>query len=187
MILSLFRISPRRSLILRIHGDIVAAARRPELYVDMAVPDTFEGRFECLVLHASLVWRRLWPLGETGRRLAQDLVDALFSYFDAILREAGIGDPSVPKKMKRLAEAYYGRRAAYDEALARGDMSEVETVLARNVYGKPASAVEPLALRRLASYVKRLESGLAACSDAEVLIGAIRFPEPSGQAQEVER
>jgi cytochrome b pre-mRNA-processing protein 3 len=174
-------------LILRIHGDIVAAARRPELYVEMAIPDTFEGRFECLVLHASLVWRRLWPLDEAGRRLAQELVDALFSHLDANLREAGIGDPSVPKKMKRLAEAYYGRRAAYDGALQGAGTPELETVLARNIYGMPADKVEPLALRRLASYVKRVDSGLVACSNAEVLVGAIRFPEPLEQAQEVER
>jgi cytochrome b pre-mRNA-processing protein 3 len=174
-------------LILRLHGDIVAAARRPELYVDMAIADSFEGRFESLVLHASLVWRRIWPLGEPGRLLAQELVDALFSYFDATLREVGIGDPSVPKKMKRLAEAYYGRRAAYDGALTNEGTPELEAVLARNIYGRPATEVEPLALGRLASYVRRVASCLAASSDAEILEGVIGFPEPLQQTPEMER
>ena len=131
MILGLFRRSPNVAVVERLHAAIVAAARQPALYTDLAVPDTFEGRFESLTLHAGLVLRRLRDAPAPGPEMAQDLVDTVFRHFDRTLREMGVGDTAVPKRMKGIAEAFAGRCAAYDEALRSGDLARA---LARNVY-----------------------------------------------------
>ena len=106
-----------RILIDQIHGKIVAAARRPALYADLGVPDTFDGRFEMVTLHAGLVMRRLMRQPEAGTALAHDLADGVFRHFEVALREMGLGDIAVAKRLKRMAEAFYGRSKAYGEAL----------------------------------------------------------------------
>ena len=111
------RRDPNRELLDRLHTDMVAAVRAPALYTDYGVADTFEGRFELLAIHASLVLRRLNAAEPPGPAVAQDLVDAIFGHLDSDLREAGVGDITVPKRMKKLAEAFLGRSAAYDQAL----------------------------------------------------------------------
>jgi cytochrome b pre-mRNA-processing protein 3 len=101
-----------RTLIDQLHGKIVAAARRPALYAELGVPDTYDGRFEMVALHAGLVMRRLTGLSGMGEELAQELADSVFRHFDVALREIGIGDVAVPKRLKRMAEAFYGRNKA---------------------------------------------------------------------------
>ena len=131
MILGLFRRSTNTFVVDRLYRAIVAAARQPALYADLAVPDTFEGRFECLTLHAALVLRRLRDVPAPGPDMAQNLVDTVFAHFDRMLREMGVGDTGVPKRMKAMAEAFGGRCAAYDDAF-RSDA--LPRALARNVY-----------------------------------------------------
>ena len=111
---------PRRSRT-RSTTQIVAAARQPVFYADWDVPDTPLGRFEMMSLHMFLVLHRL--RGETGaaREVAQDLTDAFFADVDHSMRELGIGDVGVPKRMKKLARMFYGRAAAYGDAVERGD------------------------------------------------------------------
>ena len=99
-----------RKLIDQIHGKIVAAARRPALYADLGVPDTFDGRFEMVTLHAGLVMRRLMKHSDAGAELAHELADSVFRHFDVALREMGLGDIAVAKRLKRMAEAFYGRK-----------------------------------------------------------------------------
>ncbi len=106
-----------RNLIEQLHGEIVAAARRPALYLDFKAPDTFDGRFEMIALHAGLAMRRLNALPGHGREMAQELADCVFRHFDDALREIGVGDTAIPKRMKRMAEAFYGRNKAYVEGL----------------------------------------------------------------------
>ena len=120
MIFGLFRGTANRRLIDRLHGEIVAAARDPVLFTQYGVADDLDGRFESVALHAALVLRRLNLLPPPGPQIAQDLADAVFQHFDIALREMGVGDISVPKRMKTLAEAFLGRAAAYDRALAAG-------------------------------------------------------------------
>src|SRR5271165_3215938 len=102
----------------RLHGEIVAAARRPVFYREFGVEDTFEGRFEVFTLHAVLSIRQLGRYPSPGRDMAQDLTDSIFRHFDVMLREIGVGDLSVPKRVKSMAEAFLGRAAAYDAALS---------------------------------------------------------------------
>ena len=114
-----------KTLIEQIRGEIVAAARRPELYEQLAAPDRMDGRFELLTLHAGLVLRRLAALGGVADAIAQDLVDSLFTHFDDTLREIGYSDIGVSKRLKTMGSAFYGRNAAYAAALDNGSPAEL--------------------------------------------------------------
>lgn len=138
VILGLFRKRhPNADIIEALYERVAEAARRPAFYRDAGVPDTVEGRFEMMTLHAHLAVRRLRALPDPGGDLAQDLVDRIFAGFDAALRELGVGDISVPKRMKTLASAFLGRGKAYEQAIqdAAGEAALREAV-ARNVFNK---------------------------------------------------
>ncbi|MCJ2083464.1 ubiquinol-cytochrome C chaperone family protein [Methylobacterium sp. J-090] len=145
------RKSPRERMIRDLHVRINAAARVPGLYTDLGVPDTVEGRFECLSLHVILVLRRLNRLPDPAADVAQDLVNAVFLQLDSSLRESGIGDFGVPKRMKKLGAAFYGRAAGYDAALDAGDADALAQALARNVLGVEAADATDLARYVMAS------------------------------------
>jgi cytochrome b pre-mRNA-processing protein 3 len=155
MIMRLFRKDPRRAIIAVLYERVATAARAPGLYLALGVPDTLEGRFEALALHVALILRALrgWP--EPAGDVARDLAEALFSHLDATLREMGVGDTAVPKRIRPLAEAFYGRAQAYDGPLDRGDEALLAESLGRNVLGRgdPAEALARYAIaadRRLA-------------------------------------
>jgi len=94
-----------------------AQARTPALYRDGGVPDTVEGRFECYALHVDLVLHRLKGQGPEATEVAQALFDKFLDNLDEGLRDMGVGDLSVGKKMRKLGEAIYGRMRGYDAAL----------------------------------------------------------------------
>ena len=122
---------------------ISAVSREPALYLTFGVPDTVEGRFESLSLHVSLVLRRLKALPPPALDVSKDLVDLFFGDLDSALRELGVGDLSVGKKIKLLAQAFYGQAKALDAALAPGAAPEaLETALARNVLGLGGDEVD---------------------------------------------
>ena len=112
------RIAPRGT-IEAIYGMIVTQAREPLFYRDLGVPDTVNGRFDLLLLHLWLVLRRL-KSAEGGTALSQALFDHFCNDMDDNLREMGVGDLTVPKRMQAFGEAFYGRTAAYDLALTGG-------------------------------------------------------------------
>lgn len=130
-----------------LYTPLIAQARRPVFYLDGGVADTASGRFELYSLHLALVVRRL--RGESGfaAEASQALFDAFLAGLDDGLRELGVGDLTVPKKMRRLAEALYGRFRNYDAALAADAApDELEALLTRTVYaGTPAAAAPALA------------------------------------------
>jgi cytochrome b pre-mRNA-processing protein 3 len=131
----LFRKDPRQPLIEALYRRIVAAARSPELYARLGVPDSVEGRFEALILHVVLVLRRLRQLPAPAADIGQDLVNQVFLELDRALREMGVGDFGVPKRMKKLGAAFYGRAQAYDAALDAGDRAALAQALGRNLLG----------------------------------------------------
>src|SRR5215475_12061705 len=96
-----------------LYGAIVAAARAPGLYGSLGVPDTISGRFEMLVLHAFLVFNRLQAGGPAEHAASQAAFDLFCTDMDRSLRELGIGDLGVPKRMRQVGEAFYGRTRAY--------------------------------------------------------------------------
>jgi cytochrome b pre-mRNA-processing protein 3 len=167
----LFRRSANRRLIDKLHGEIVAAARDPVLFTDYGIEDSFEGRFESVTLHAALVLRRLTALAEPGPAVAQDLADAVVRHFEVALREMGVGDTSVPKRMKVLLEAFLGRSAAYDKALTEGGPA-LAAALSRNVYAGQRDAAQ------LAAYAQAFDAALQ-LPLAGFLEGPLPVPSPA--------
>ena len=117
----------------KLHDDLVAVIRQPVFYLNFGVPDTFEGRFDLLVLHVGLVLQRLQGGDPEHEAIAQQLVDTMFSRFDIALRELGVSDVGVPKRMKRLAEAFKGRTAAYHAAFTANDEKALSAAIGRNI------------------------------------------------------
>ncbi len=176
MVFGLFGSRRKNAVIVdRLHEAVVVAARRPVFYAELGVPDTLEGRFDCVALHATLVVRRLRALPDPASDLAQDFVDALFTNFDRALRELGVGDLAVPKRMKTLAAAFLGRAKAYEAALAADDAVLAET-LARNVLAR--TDVVPEEARRLARWVRMTVDSMDAVGLDAFEAGRPPFPDP---------
>lgn len=135
-----------------LYAQAVAAARQPVFYTDLQVPDTVDGRFDMILLH-------LFPIFYAGKQsgkdvwqnTAQDVYDCLFADMDQSLREQGVGDLGVPKHMKRMMQAFYGRMGRYELAL-HDDMPEA---LKDNLFRK-VDDVTPETLEKMAAYVRRL-------------------------------
>ena len=159
---------------------IVAAARQKVFYSDWAVPDTPLGRFEMLSLMMLLFQHRLRGEEGTAKEVAQVLIDEFFTDVEHSLRELGISDPGVPKRMKRLARMFYGRTAAYTDALDRGDGEAMAAALGRNV--RPDVAVWPEATH-LAGYVFAVQKALAAQSTDAICAGRLAYPEAVGTSR----
>lgn len=166
-----------RATIERLYGAIVAQSRRAAFYTDFAVPDTLEGRFEMVLLHTILVCHRLKDGDEAARELSQDIFDAFADDMDRTLREMGVGDLSVPKKMKKIGEAFYGRAAAYDAALAAPDDAPLAAALGRNILEVDA-AVGADHAQALAAYVRAAARALAETPFETLARGALDLPAP---------
>ena len=117
-----------------LYGAIVAQARSPMLYSDYGVPDTVDGRFEMVVLHTVLFLERLQREGEAGKAIGQGIFDLYCTDMDRSLRELGISDLGVPKRMKKMTEAFYGRAGAYRTAITANDAAGLAEALRRNVF-----------------------------------------------------
>jgi cytochrome b pre-mRNA-processing protein 3 len=171
----------RQDILIRTYEAIVAAARQPVLFSDWQVPDTPLGRFESLSLHMILFLHRT-KAAETGlKALGQEVVEEFFKDVDHSLRELGIGDTSVPKRMKKLARMFYGRAAAYDSGLESGDSGALAAALERNIFPEgPQWAHAP----KMATHVMAIAKSLAAQGAADILAGNINFPKPSDENRE---
>jgi cytochrome b pre-mRNA-processing protein 3 len=170
-------------LIDQLHGEIVAASRRPALYAELGAPDRIDGRFELLTLHAGLTLRRLVALGGLGAEMAQELVNSVFRHFDDGMRELAIGDIGVAKRLKKMAAAFYGRNAAYAAALDDGSREALAEALARNVYGEAGLQAAPKAWL-LADYVAAIDAALGETPLEDFSSGRFRFPEGALQSRE---
>ena len=162
-----------KAIVEALYSTIVASARQPGLYSDWDVADTPLGRFEMIALHMFLFLHRL--RGEDGAAAArgQEVTDMFFLEVDHSLRELGIGDVGVPKRVKRLARMFYGRTAAYGEALDNNDRKALAAALQRNV--RPDDAAWPHA-ETLASYVFSARQSLASQATAEIAAGQLHYP-----------
>ena len=176
MIFPRFRRGARPDTISTLYGMIVAQARFPCFYRDYAVADTVNGRFELIVLHLALVLDRL-AQELALQSLGQGVFDRFCQDMDHNLREMGVADLKVPKEMRRMGEAFYGRSQAYRAALAAHDDGPLVKALERNIYGgsPAASAATP----RLAAYMREALRDLAAQDSASLAGGGLRFPDPA--------
>jgi len=171
--------SPRRIAPL-LYGKLVAAARAPAFYRDLKVPDTIEGRYEMIALHAALLLLRVREGSRGQARLAQAVLDFMAADWDQSIRELGVGDLSVARYMKRLGEGFYGRATAYDEALKDPDGAAISNVLVRNVYAG-ADPGEPI-LAAFSAYVSRQARHLAGQPAEAIAAGQVDFLSFDGDA-----
>lgn len=174
MIFRLFRKDRRSDVVLALYTRVAEASRQPWLYLDARIPDTVEGRLESLMLHAFLTMRRLKALPEPAPQAAQDFVDLLFQHVDHGLRELGVGDVVVPKRMKKIAQNFYGRVQAYSAPLDEEDGEALGAALARNVPQADASALVP--------YLFEAERQLSGLSLDDILNVEALFPSRSAPA-----
>ena len=157
----------------RLYATLAAQARRPDFFTTCGVPDTIDGRFEMVAIHAFLLFRRLKGQGEKAGAVAQSVYDVMFGDFDVSVREMGAQDLGVGRRIKFMTEAMNGRFQAYEAGLAQGPV-ELELALKRNLYG----TVEPVdeCLKRMMAYVKRADAELAALPIDQLMRGVLHFP-----------
>jgi cytochrome b pre-mRNA-processing protein 3 len=156
---------------------IVDQARRPQFYADWQVPDTLDGRFEMIVLHAALVLDRLRNQGPDAKQFAQKLFDTMLADFDSGLRIAGVGDLRVAGKLKQMAKAFYGRAITYTESLGRQD-GALAAAISRNVYGTIDTEPPERFLQALDGYVRAVAARLAEQTVEGLCNGTVLFPDP---------
>jgi cytochrome b pre-mRNA-processing protein 3 len=138
------------------YRSIVAQSRQVRFYADWGVPDTVTGRFDMVSLHVALFLHRMKGAPE-AKPFTQALTDLFFLDMDRSVRELGVTDLGVAKKVRKMAELFYGLVRALDPALDTANPAELESLLVRNIYGAPSPGAAPLAgylieeTRRLAS------------------------------------
>jgi cytochrome b pre-mRNA-processing protein 3 len=165
---SWFKPKPDLPRIAALYTAIVEQARRPPFYAELGVPDTVSGRFEMIALHAFAVLRRfVRPDGEEPDPFAQGLFEYMFADFDRALREAGVGDMSIGKHVKRMGTHFYGRIAAYEAGLRDADPTVLEQAISRNLFGTLYEPT-PDQLKAMADYLRRLVEAVAATPDEAI-------------------
>ena len=165
--------APLRGTIEVIYGMIVTQAREPSFYRAFGVSDTVNGRFDLLVLHLWMVLRRFRSV-HGAADVSQALFDRFCEDMDANLREMGVGDLTVPKRMQAFGEAFYGRAAAYDAAFAAGREQLAQAVCKNVLNGEGMENA-----RRLAKYSFAAIAWLDDLDDAALLGAGWAFPTPT--------
>ncbi|WP_411035327.1 ubiquinol-cytochrome C chaperone family protein [Shinella sp. BYT-45] len=177
MIFGLFgKKNGNRRIVEKQYAALTKAARHPYLYEALDVPDTVMGRFEMLSAMLILYFRRTRASGTSGQEIAQEIVDAFFEDVDHSIRELGVGDVGVPKRMKKFAGMFYGRLESYAAALDAGDRAGLAAALRRNIH--PEAGKDAPSMERLAGYLFAAEKAMAAIGEDVIAVGALHVPEP---------
>jgi cytochrome b pre-mRNA-processing protein 3 len=170
------RNADRRTVGHELFGRIVTQARIPEFYRDFKVADTMEGRFEMIVLHVALVLRRLKREGVAGQRLGQAVMEALVATMDDALRQIGIGDMGVPRRIQKTAAALIERTRDYEAGLAEDNSDEkLASALSQHIYGNPPDASTLIHAAALARYIRASDMLLATVPADALFSGRITF------------
>jgi cytochrome b pre-mRNA-processing protein 3 len=178
MVFGFFRQKRNNQVIVeRQYGALTAAARTPAFYLDMNVPDTVIGRFEMLTIMLILYFRRTARSPRSGQEIAQNIIDAFFEDVDHSIRELGVGDPGVPKRMKKLAGMYYGRLESYAGALDRNDRQELAAALKRNIH--PEEGETAPSMQALADWMFDAEKAFSALDEEQIETGMARIAVPA--------
>lgn len=163
----------------KLYRAAVEQARRPVFYARHGVPDSVDGRFDMIALHVFLLLHRLKRDGRAQGPVGQALFDLMFADMDAGLREMGVGDLSVGRKVRAMAEGFYGRVAAYEAGLA-GTGDALEQALRRNLYGTAQPTAAQVAA--MAAYVRRQAAALSSQAVESLALGEAAFVQPEGEA-----
>ena len=172
--MKIFRRTRSRDSATELYDIIVAQSRKHEYYVHCGVPDTVDGRFDMIALHAFVVLRRL---KDQHRETAQALLEVIFDDMDRSLREMGAGDLGVSRRVKTMAKALYGRIAAYEEALDTDGVALAEA-LRRNLYG--TIDPDPECVEAMAAYVHAEAASIEQQSPDSIAAGILTFGPPPG-------
>jgi len=175
----LFRRTPNSDSISALYGAIVAQARSPMFYRSYGVADTVNGRLEMMLIHTFLAYRRMRRGNDVLQQMGQAVFDLFCDDMDGNLREMGVGDLAVPKQMRKIGEAFYGRGRAYEEALVAADQALIDALL-RNVFG--GDEQQRSGAQRLAAYMKAADAELERQENGDLLHGRINFPNPEMDA-----
>ena len=172
MLQNLFKPRPSAAAGRTLYHAAAAQARTPDFYL-AGVPDTAIGRFELYTLHVVLLLHRMKGQGAQAAETAQALFDTFVSSLDDALRELGVGDLSVGKKMRKLGEAFFGRTRAYDAALsALPHREELEALIGRTVF----DGVDAGAAPALTDYVVRAAALLQQTPLGDIVEGRPAWP-----------
>lgn len=169
MIFGLFRKSAATDAVYATYSAIVAQSRQPVFYADWGVPDTVTGRFDMISLHLALLFHRLRREGREAAEFSQALFDLFFKDMDRSLREMGVTDLGVPKKIRKMSDVFYGLLGNLSDTLDSGESAEVEAVLARNVFAGVDNPDGPA----LAGYLLAESARLATLPTADVVAGRL--------------
>ena len=164
---------PERVAAEQLYKQIVEQSRRPEFYVEGGVVDSVDGRFDLIALHVFFVLHRLKEANAGASPIAQRLFDVFFQNMDEGLREMGVGDLSVGSKIRKMAEAFYGRVAAYEDGLKSDQPEHLAEALRRNLYR--ASDVSHSTLSLMEKYVRRQTINLSRQKLDSLAAGGVTF------------
>lgn len=171
MILSLFRKNTATAPVYAVYSAIVAQSRQPRFYADWLVPDTVTGRFDMISLHLALLFRRLRSEAGEQKQFSQAVFDLFFKDMDRSLREMGVGDLGVPKRIQKMGNVFFGLLAAMNQAMDSGDSAGLQGVLSRNVFG----GLEGPHVEALAAYLLAEDRALAAQPVSLITGGSLSF------------
>lgn len=167
-----------------LYGNVVTQARNPVFYAEMGIPDTLEGRYEMVAMHLALVLERLRTEGEAGIALSRETIETFIADMDGSMRELGVGDLTVPKKVKSAAAGLYARADAFRQGLLKDAGSPgggaLDAAIARYTFGAEAGDDRAAGF---AAYYRAASAALARLDTADVLAGRLPIPAP-GRARQ---
>lgn len=159
-----------------LYASALSMTRKPEFYTLGGVPDTFDGRFDLLLLNIFLILRKAMTLDEY-EQTSQNLFDEVFRDMDQVLREMGVGDMGIPKHMRRMMKAFNGRMHAYQVAIDPDSVSNLDLeglqisdlreALRRNLFGTCDNITDEH-LNRMESFVRDNLDKLQINSDGSI-------------------
>lgn len=152
-------------------------SRRPVFYTGWGIADTMDGRFDLISLHVILMTLRLSALDGEGRKMSQDLFDAMFRRISIDLREVGVGDVGMSKRMQKMMKAFNGRAHAYALALAEDGDAALELAIVRNLFRSEGEAIPP-ATPKVAGYIRECHAMLESLPLDVFKSAGVQFPDP---------
>ena len=158
-----------------LYGKVVAAARQPAFYGPGRVADTPEGRFELVALHLFLIIERVKDVKPEGTEIARHMIEAFVTDMDDCMREMGVGDLTVPKRVKRAAAGFYERAGAFREGLSNPSNKALDEAVGKYTYQGKSRADQH---RVLAAYVRMSSAALAKAKPDDNIVGSFNFPRP---------
>lgn len=185
MILDLFKRKKTNAALVNAQYEVITeSARNPSFYQDFDVPDTVMGRFNMVSIFMTLYLRKTNTADEGVKQLAQAIVEEFFKDIDHSIRELGIGDAGVPKRMKKLGRMFYGRAESYGKAFDNGDMSELAEAFSRNIHSDAYDGELDQApdMRSLAEYALSADEELKNINNDDMIKARLSFPAPTCNA-----